>query len=276
MACYHPIRAWRTRSGEVRLNKEMIDSFPLALPCGNCLGCRTTRAKEWALRCHLELQQHPTAAFVTLTYNDESLPPTLDKTHLQKWVKRLRKKMGPRRPIRHFCSGEYGETNYRPHYHGIIYGLNPREQRAVEETWGLGYTQTLPISPQRISYVAGYTSKKIGWKLEPRERVDPETGEVFTWQPPFVQMSRRPGIGAHAKQHTNSWRHFAILNGTRLPVPKFLHSAWEEQATAEDKEQLEYERYNIRKTQQITLQILAAKEHNAVALQALKASRRNL
>lgn len=94
-----------------------------------------------------------------------------------------------------------------------------------------------------ISYTAGYTAKKIGWKLEAGERVDPETGEVYTWQPPFIQMSRRPGIGAHARQWPHSWRSYAVHNGQQMPVPRFLHESWKQQASREEKEALDYERY---------------------------------
>ena len=81
--------------------------------------------------------------------------------------------------------------------------------------------------------------KKIGWRREEaQERVDPETGEVYQWQPPFVQMSRRPGIGGHARQWPSSWRLYAVDDGYKMPVPRFLHDSWKAQASKEEIEEL--------------------------------------
>lgn len=243
----------------------------LAIPCGKCLGCRMAKAREWALRCHLEQQDHEEASFATLTYNDKSLPPTLEKRHLQLWLKRIRKALGPARPIRFFASGEYGEQTARPHYHAILYGIDEYDRELVEQTWGLGNTRLEQLTPARISYCAGYTAKKIGFPGQRREQIDYSTGEVYTWQPPFIQMSRRPGIGGNARRHINSWRLYAIHNGTRMPVPRFLHEAWKKQATEEQIEQLEIEkktlrRYNTPLTRQAAEKI-AEKTHE---LQTLK------
>lgn len=285
MACHHPIRAWRTSGGDVRLNKELPDAAPLALPCGGCLGCRTAYAKEWALRCTLELHQHRSAVFSTLTYDEKHCPPTLSREHLQKFLKRLRKRHGSSKRraadalqrIRFFASGEYGETTARPHYHAILFGTSVTHAADIQAAWGMGHTRTEVVTPARIAYCAGYTSKKIGFKREAHERVDPETGEVYEWQPPFIQMSRRPGIGGQAREHTNSWRAYAVLNGARIPTPKFYHQAWLQTATAEMIEDLEYEKQQNRVTKfPITPETLRAAEANAVARQALTAARRKL
>lgn len=273
MACHHPIRAWRTNSGNVLLNRAIPDAAPLALPCGGCLGCRTAAAKEWALRCQLELHQHTQTGFTTLTYSDDNVPLTLQKRDLQLFLKRLRKAAA--RPIRFFASGEYGETTGRPHYHAILYGINANENTLVQNTWAQGHTYTTSVNPARIAYCAGYTSKKIGYKQGPRERVDPDTGECYDWQPPFIQMSRRPGIGGEARQYANSWRAYAIQNGTHMPVPKFLHKAWEAQATSDELAQLEYEKQQHRQGKpNTTTETLKAAELIAVAQQRIKADKR--
>lgn len=277
MACFHPLEAYRTRAGEVRIGKQLPDSQPLSLPCGGCIGCRLDRAKSWALRCHLELQGHRSAVFTTLTYNEKNVPPTLRKRDLQLWLKRFRKALGPTRPIRFFASGEYGEKNQRPHYHAILYGIDVSASGEIEATWRKGYCKTVPVTPAAIAYVAGYTSKKVGFRLARGERVDPETGEVYEWEPPFVQMSRRPGIGARAKQWPESWREFGIHNGKRVPVPRYLHEAWREQATPESIAQLEYERQQRGMSREaVTREALQAAELYAIAKQRLQADRRKL
>lgn len=289
MACFHPLTGWRSRSGAVTLGKEPPDSRRLYLPCGGCLGCRQDKAREWALRCHLELQEHRHAVFTTLTYRDEELPEfrSLDRSHLQLWLKRLRKaalRKASRSTgyLRFFACGEYGETNHRPHYHAILYGLSERDAALVHDTWGKGHTQTVPVTPATIAYTAGYTAKKIGWKLTHRRIVDPETGELlYEWEPPFIQMSRggrsgNKGIGGGARVHVNSWRSYAIYNGRRIPVPRYLHQAWKDQASIEEIERLENEKEE-RATKRInTAETRAAAEKHAMKLQELAGARRKL
>jgi hypothetical protein len=131
MACLHPLKAYQSRNGNVTMGRAPPDTAPLALPCGGCLGCRTARAKEWALRCQLELQEHDHAVFTTLTYDEKYLPPTLNKRHLTLWLKKLRKRTGTTQPVRFFACGEYGEQNARPHYHAILYGLSTKDTQAA-------------------------------------------------------------------------------------------------------------------------------------------------
>ena len=243
MACFWPIRAWTLPSGVTTLREPIpYDSANvfLRLPCGGCIGCRKARAREWALRCTLELAEHDLACWCTLTYDEAHVPPSLSRGHLSGFLKRLRKRSGSAR-VRFFASGEYGEQTQRPHYHAILYGVACGSV-AVQSAWPFGFARVDELSPAAISYVAGYCSKKVNWKLELGERVDVRTGELYEYQPPFIQMSRRPGIGGSARRFKSSWRHHAVLNGSVLPVPRFLHKAWLDQASEADVEALAAER----------------------------------
>lgn len=264
----------------MHLWKEVPDSLSLRLPCGGCLGCRTAQAKAWALRCTLELQRHDRAAFTTLTYDDEHRPPTLSKRDLQLYIKRVRKNLAtavPTRTVRYFASGEYGERNNRPHYHAILYGVDARDAELLHETWGLGHTKTVDVSPRAISYTAGYTSKKIGYRsLAVGETVDMRTGEIYIHQLPFLQMSRRPGIGGDARKWIASWRSYAIHNGQEMPVPRFLHNAWKDQATPQDLEDLLYEKHLLAANKDTSPERLQAAETIAIAKQIFKSERRKL
>lgn len=274
------MRAWRAPTGAVHLSKNSIpDSKFMSLKCGNCLGCRTENAKAWALRCTLEFNQATSTAFVTLTYDDKRLPPTLSKRHLQLFLKKLRKRMGPNRPIRFFACGEYGETTNRPHYHLIIFGCSERDRQAIDETWAQGHTKTVDATPATIAYVAGYTAKKLDAWTHTKNQVlvDQDTGEEYLYQKPFLQMSRRPGIGGDARKHTESWRDYAISNGTKVPVPRYLHDAWKCTATKEQIEQLEYQREKNRSNRKPkTLATLQAETKILLAKHALKADKRKL
>lgn len=243
MPCVHPIEAWRNDKGLVTLEFNKGDGAFLQLPCGKCIGCAKSKAQGWALRNLLELQDHKCAAAATLSYNDDALPLTLRPRDLQLFLKRLRKKSTDR--IRFFASGEYGEKNERPHYHAILYGLDAhRDRDRINTAWGQGHTYLDTVTPPAIGYIAGYCAKKYNKARSlTHERVDYQTGELYTWQEEFLQMSRKPGIGASARRHTNSWRDYAILNGTRMPVPKYLHEAWKKITTESEKEEHDYEKY---------------------------------
>lgn len=194
------------------------------------------RARDWAVRCALEWQDHERSCWATLTYDEQHLPPTLEKRHLQLWLKRVRRV----RSMRFFASGEYGERTERPHYHVIVYGHDDAD--LLRREWPYGHVRVDPLSPALIAYTAGYVAKKVGFRRCPEERVDPETGEWYVWQPPFLQMSRRPGIGGSARVHTASWRRTAIYQSREVSVPRFLHEAWKVRATLEELERLKKEK----------------------------------
>lgn len=191
------------------------------------------------MRCAFEYTQHSESCWVTLTYDDDHVPVTLSKSHLSGFLKRLRARMG-RLPVKFFASGEYGERTHRPHYHAILYGM--RGSSYVQASWPFGFAREDELSPASIAYVAGYCSKKIGWARENQERVDYSTGEVYTWQAPFLQMSLRPPIADKARQFVSDWRSTAIYHGREVPVPRFLHKAWLDAASDREVEILRNEK----------------------------------
>jgi hypothetical protein len=281
--CFHPIPAVRCeatgsvvitrkeRRGEWAARAALPGYQAFELPCGRCIGCRKARARSWALRCTLELAEHEEACWATLTYDERCKPPSLRKDHLQGWLKRVRKRMGSTR-VRFFASGEYGERTFRPHYHAILYGI-PQDSAVPQAAWPHGHVRVDPLTPAAVSYVAGYCSKKLGWSDYDRgERVDRVTGEVYHYQPPFVQMSRRPGIGGAARAHRQSWRSFAVLDGNRMPVPRFLHAAWKDSASEAELAALELERAELRR--ELSYSSLMAGEAHASTLHELSAVRR--
>mgnify|MGYP003328902971 FL=1 len=83
----------------------------VTLPCGQCVGCRLEKSRQWAMRCVHEMRQHDQNSFITLTFNDEHLDPSgsLIKSDFQNFMKRLRKNTGAK--IRYYHCGEYGERS---------------------------------------------------------------------------------------------------------------------------------------------------------------------
>lgn len=98
MPCYRPLEAYQCLDGAVVFSegkgKHRYDiQRALLLACGQCVGCRLERSRQWAIRCTHEKQMHEEACFLTITYNDKHLPSgnTLQHEDIQKLLKRLRR-----------------------------------------------------------------------------------------------------------------------------------------------------------------------------------------
>jgi len=148
--------------------------------------------------------------------------------------------------VRFFGCGEYGERGGRPHYHAILYGVDKAEA-AIGKAWEAGHVGVHTLTPPAIRYVAGYCAKKEGWHGEFREVLDRNTGELYGREAPFLLMSRRPGIGGEARKHWKSWSRFAVMDGTKYPVPRYLHEAFKNNADPALVEQVSFEKWSHRR-----------------------------
>lgn len=139
----------------------------------------------------LEAQLHEFSSFWTLTYSDDYLPPgaTLVPRDLQLFLKRLRRLLPAGRPIRFFGVGEYGDDTWRPHYHLALFGLASIEVDTVQAAWRMGFCHGGELTLESAQYLAGYVTKKMTAKDDPR---------LAGRHPEFARMSLRPGIGAGA------------------------------------------------------------------------------
>lgn len=240
MGCTRPLRAWRSRrrgpSGKLQITFERADAISdetLDVPCGQCIGCRLERARQWAMRCVNEASLHDRNCFITLTYDEEHLPEDLGlhKEDFQKFVRSLRKR-GVQ--VRYFHCGEYGEQQGRPHYHSLLFGYCPDDLIEVEsrgdhklyespflsEVWGKGMVRVGGITFESAAYVAKYCIKKVTGPDAKYEVADAETGEVYEVQPPYATMSRRPGIGS-------GW--FSLFKSDCYPSDSVVHRGREMQ-----------------------------------------------
>lgn len=99
MACFHPLEAYQagfTEAGKPRFVfniSEAVrrpDGTPVKvihIPCGQCIGCRLDRSRDWAIRCVCEADMYRKNCFVTLTYDEEHCDVSLHKAHLQKFFR---------------------------------------------------------------------------------------------------------------------------------------------------------------------------------------------
>lgn len=216
MPCYYPLHGWysakRNESGKrgivFQLSQGQPD-MPVVLPCGQCIGCRMEKARQWGIRCMHEATLYEDNVFVTLTYDDEHLPRDygVDKRHFQLFMKRLRFHMADRK-VRYFACGEYGEQTHRPHYHAILFNCDFKDKKLWKENfqgdplfiseeldslWQQGHCCLGAVTFASARYVAGYILKKV--RNATYIHIHPETGEVMERPKEFALMSRKPGIG---------------------------------------------------------------------------------
>lgn len=170
------------------LCKNPYTGYAVPVGCGQCNPCRINRRRVWAGRQLFESLCHEENSFLTLTYSNEFLPEggSLVPEHLQKWIKRFRKAIEPRK-VRFFAVGEYGDETFRPHYHASLFGVGPSFVDVVRRTWGMGHVGLYEFNQKTAQYVSAYVVKKMTSFEDPR---------LDGRHPEFARMSLRPGIGA--------------------------------------------------------------------------------
>lgn len=260
MACYHPLKGYRSKdrnpSGKRSLvfdSKQGYGDLPIEVPCGQCIGCRLERSRQWALRCVHEASLYEDNCFLTLTYRPDAIPSdgSLHVEDHQLFMKRLRKEFSPRR-IRFFHCGEYGEKGDRPHYHTCLFNFDFKDKepwkraggndyytsKTLERLWPHGFSTVGSLTFESAAYVARYITKKhLGKGAEQHyESVDLYTGEIIQRKPEYITMSRRPGIGKgwYEKFKGDAYpSDFLIVRGKKMRPPKF----YDYQLEAEDPEE---------------------------------------
>lgn len=184
--------------------------FPL--PCGKCLSCKQSKAREWAVRCTLEASLYEDNCFLTLTYDDAHLPSTMAevKKHLQNFIRSLRDKGFS---VRYFGCGEKGTKTERKHGHLILFGFYPpdvkkNQSALLNECWPYGYVFIGDCTFESCQYVARYAIKKIF-----KDDLDE-----------FLMMSLKPGIGAAwVIKHWEIFENDAVYGSfKRASIPRYF------------------------------------------------------
>lgn len=156
------------------------------VPCGKCTACLLARKGNWVRRINMELYSLSSAynsVYITLTYRDEDCPLSLDKSVLQKFIKRVRKSFSNDR-VKHFSCGEYGEQYGRPHYHCIIWSKTAKVfNYDFERSWKFGFVDKSIVHSQAVKYVVDYLLKKV------------KTKDIYKGlEPPFQLYSKGLGL----------------------------------------------------------------------------------
>lgn len=245
MPCFRPLQGYRSAtvnpSGKRSIVFHVREGFTdlrVTFPCGQCIGCRLERSRQWAMRCVHEASLHEANCFITLTYDPKHLPTggSLVVRDFQLFMKKLRKAYHGTR-IRFFHCGEYGEKLGRPHYHAILFGFDFPDKKPAEKSqsgapqwasesltriWGKGRCLIGTVTFDSAAYVARYITKKITG--------DAATAHYAGRLPEYTTMSRRPGI---AKGWLDRWSSDAYpsdsiaLRGRLMKPPKFYDRQFE-------------------------------------------------
>lgn len=258
MACTRPRRAWQPLDGSRLLFREPVGANPfdyqqVKIGCGRCPSCLERDARDWSLRCMGEARMHDRNSFITLTYRDDALSHhgSLNRRHVELFLKRLRKALAPDR-IRFFLVGEYGSTTFRAHYHALIFGedftgdrvpagktqsgFRQYESALLSEAWGLGRCTVQDLTIETAMYCCRYALKAV---LPPREgqRTRKSSDRVRWWQhpltgvwlkrePEFRKVSTHPGLGRawFEKYSLDVFPRDCVVlpGGIELPPPRYL------------------------------------------------------
>lgn len=226
MTCFYPQagflvlddgkKSWRSF---VRHGDDVIG--PMTVPCGNCIGCRLERSRQWTVRCQHEVMMCERAGlgscFLTLTIDDGHMPShgELDYRLCQLFHKRARINSGL--SYKHLTLSEYGGQTYRPHFHCVVMGLSFERGEPVgkgesgevcyrnpllEKWWKLGHSSFGDATAKSIGYCTRHNFKDP-MKYPPgffdEEWIDEETGEICKRRPPFLVFSRDIGKSWYEK-----------------------------------------------------------------------------
>jgi hypothetical protein len=255
MVCYTPLEAWKQPGKSVltfrsrdRVRIEISPSVTeMLIPCGQCIGCRLDQSLNWAVRCEHESLYHEECYFLTLTFNDDHLPDDLSlrSWHLQDFWKRVRYDLDmefafhdgvfadmeepPR--IKYYACGEYGDLNFRPHYHACVFGLpllklggldyhsssgkfSLYRSPWLEKHWPWGFVSVADFSFETAGYCARYCTKKLFKK--PDEYAEVGILPERSW------ISNGLGKSWYQQFAVETWRDDMIVNsrGHQMSVPR--------------------------------------------------------
>lgn len=209
--------------------------------CGQCIGCRLDHSLTWASRSMHQAKCHTENSFITLTFNDESMPShrSVELRPIQLFFKKLRKSIAPKKikilwcgeyspkktkPVGPFNPDEYLGEGQRPHYHAIIFNHafsdqilwtvrndnNVYTSDILTGLWGQGYCTTGEVTYESAAYVARYSLKKINGTLKSTQ--DYKTGLLpyericeITGDITEVQQEKFHQSNGIGKEHYNNY-----------------------------------------------------------------------
>ena len=187
---YNPSRRWNSDS-----------PLRIAVPCGRCADCQRVKRNEWFFRSVIEYRHYKedlngSVYFVTLTYNDDSLPylelpsgefvSAFSRKHIRNFIKYIRVFLKRRyvmnKDIKYLVCSEYGSDpsrTHRPHYHALLFFPfhldNVSFTHLMQTCWKHGFVVCSKEgweikSISGIRYASKYICKDIAFENQPWAR----------------------------------------------------------------------------------------------------------
>lgn len=171
------------KTGGFSFMKDCVSRY-IPIPCGHCGECVAVRTAGIVQRCELE-REFGYPFFVTLTYNNESLPVHVcsdgvpikyaDYKDVQNMIKRLRKSNAFGRRFRYFGVSELGSLHSRPHFHILFFlekldgdsvytpgNLEPLVSSSILVEWRRNYGSTRrPVYRPLCTFVSKWRNGKL-------------------------------------------------------------------------------------------------------------------
>lgn len=198
MKCINPIKV-----------KDLVSMRTQVVGCNKCNECLKARKNVWTFRLAWELREAKRADFVTLTYNEETVPRisdgkmkyrSLSREDIKRFHNSLRKANDrwyrdqgleqPDYPMKYYTVGEYGTKTRRPHYHLILFNCRQEVKERIQEIWGKGHVHIGLVQGASMAYVAKYL-------------IDNDKGVNDCIEPPFSIMSK--GLGENYLKANAMW-----------------------------------------------------------------------
>ncbi len=222
----------------------------LKVPCGNCQNCTINKKRILQNRLILESTVWKKSCHVALTYSDEHLPkpPYVDVKTTQLFIKKLRRRItkdNPFRKLRYFICGEYGfqgERIFNPHYHCILYGVDPiKDYESIATAWttkgkkgklkcDVEQLKPVELTPELTAYSCGYVAKKA--RDENNRWIDRDQAWIYKNIPkdkrPFANWSNGIGlepvklIKRQVKKFDNATFNTIRTNQKKYPLGRYL------------------------------------------------------
>lgn len=178
--CVSPISLTRECCGK---------KYQAFVPCGVCPECIKDKQNEYVIRSVEEAMKTGNVWFITLTYSNDTVPVkfdedceiideetgevtyeeylTLNNKDITNWKKRVRRSIEyhekRKLDFSYLICGEYGPRTNRPHYHGLLIGLDDSDVMKFKLDWEKhhGFTCFKHVSKLEVDRVAAYTAKYI-------------------------------------------------------------------------------------------------------------------
>ena len=116
------------------------------------------------------------------------------------------------KPIKYYAVGEYGSKTFRPHYHAIIFNLEPSTVNALNQIWGLGH---VGIGTAEIASVH-YTTKYV---------IQPTAKDLWEpMAPPFSLISKGMGkayLDSNGFHHKKALQNFVVGHRGTARLPRY-------------------------------------------------------